>query len=282
MHVVFIISVAHGHRSRLGVISLERRLYIGNRHTCHTHLLLVGDNAQVLSGDAGYISHRDLRQLLYASAHDIVGEIAHLEKLRLIRISVRLVVAQRQVEVEHRNVGSTRFDSLGAFCVLRQGVHRRVDLLVDFDESEISVHSVVELKIYDSHSVARAAVDLVQTAHLQQLAAHRRRDIVLKFARAAVVACDLHCYVRNGYSRQQRYRESEICHQSHYQARQECHYDGYRPLEKKMYHGSRSVNVKVLQNPDNVLFFLFILSPPRQSSGLHHPCLSHVPFRRQI
>ena len=236
MHVVFIVAVAHGHGARLHVVGYQGALYVIGRHSGELHLRIVGYDAQILSRYAGDVGHSNLGQLLDAAAYDIVGQVAHLQEPRLVRWPIRAVAPQGHVEIKHRDVGGRSLDGLGAACVARQCVHRRVDLLVDFDEGEIGIHAIVKFELYDGHPVAGQALDLVEAAHLQQLAAHGGGHVVLKFAGAGVVTLYLHGDMRYGDAGQQTHGQREVCDETHYHAGQESHYYRDGALEKEMDH----------------------------------------------
>ncbi len=207
MYVVFIVAVAHGHRPWLDIVGGQRFFEVVDSHSGKLHLRFVGHYPQILSRDAGDVGHGYLRQLLNASAHDIVGQFAHLQEACFVGGAVGPVAAQSHIEIQHRYVGGRRFNGLRSPCVARQCVHRGVDFFVDFDKGEVGVDAVVKFELYDRQTVAREALYLVEAAHLQQLSAHGCGHVVLKLARTGVVALYLHCDMGYGDTGQKTYRE---------------------------------------------------------------------------
>ncbi len=207
VYVVFIVAVAHGHRPWLDIVGGQRFFEIVDSHSGKLHLRFVGHYPQILSRYAGDVGHCYLRQLLYASAHDIVGQFAHLQEAGFVSGAVGPVAAQSHIEIQHRYVGGRRFNGLWPPCVTRQCVHSGVDLFVDFDKGEVGVDAVVKFELYDRQTVAREALYLVEAAHLQQLSAYSGGHVVLKLARTGVVALYLHCDMGYGYSGQKTHRE---------------------------------------------------------------------------
>ena len=143
---------------------------------------MVGHNLQHTPRYARYVCHRHLGQLFNASFHHVVGQFAQGEKLLFVHLLIGPGILQCHVKVEHRYVRGARLDGLGPLGFLGQAVHGGVNLLVHLNEGQIGVHAKVERHAYDARPVACLALNLAQSRHLQQLAAHRCHHRVLQLA----------------------------------------------------------------------------------------------------
>jgi len=229
-NVVFIVSVAHQHTSRLHVVCRQCTLQVGNRESCYGHLFLVGHYLQDASRHPGNVRHRHFGQLLNAPFHHIFRQLAQRQEALFVRLFKGPVLFQGHVQVQHRDIRRTGLDGLGAFRFFRQAVHGSINLLVHFDECQVGIHPKVELHADDARSVSCLTLYLTQPRHLQQLSAHRCHHRILQLTRRGVLARHLHRNLRDGNVRQKRNRQRIVRHQSHDEAGSKRHQHRNRSL----------------------------------------------------
>ena len=180
--IVFIVTVANQHTSRLYIIGSQGILNIGYGDSRNGEFFRIRHYLEHSSRYPGDVCHGHFGQLLDAAFHYIFSQFAQGKELLFVHLFIRTAVLQRHIEIQHRDVRCTCLDSLRTFRFLWEAVHGRINLLVHLDERQVGVHTEIELQTDDACTVTGLALDFTKSRYLQQLSAHRSHYRILQFS----------------------------------------------------------------------------------------------------
>ena len=147
-----------------------------------------------------------------------------------------MVGVQGEVEIEDRDVGGAGFDDAGAFHGVGEVGHGAVDFFIHFNESQVDVGSIVEMKGDHGVAIAGFGVDICQVLHLHQLLPEDPDRGVFQFAGRCVLAADVNGDLRDVHIGHQGYGQPCGGDQTQDQDGDEGHGDGDGAVDEEFYH----------------------------------------------
>ena len=109
----------------------------------HRQHLLLRRHQNLFCRQARHIDHRHFGQLLNPLFDDRIGQFTHLQKGSLmLLLTLQTIQFLRQVQVKHRNICCASLDHPRTFDLFGNAIHRRIDLFVDLDKSEVGIGTI--------------------------------------------------------------------------------------------------------------------------------------------
>ena len=230
LDIVVILPVADREVGEVDVGCGDALLELSQRHAQARERLEVRDHEDLAVHPAAQVHHRHFRELLDALRDDILGEFAHPQE-------VASFVAERHVDVESRDVRSGGLEDLGAVDA-RQGSHRAVDLLVDFDVEEVQILPLLEGEGHRGAAVLGFGADVLEVGDLHEPLAERPHHGVVELARRQVGRGRLDGHVRDVHLRDQRHRQATDADEAQHHEDQQDHRDGDGTVQQLFQHGT--------------------------------------------
>ena len=149
LNIILILAITDSKAAERDIHTTQRALHICHRDTRLTQQRFIRDNKQLRINASTHIDHSNFFQLLDALGYDLLGKAAKFKELirygvQFIARSRALLTTQRHIDIEGRDIRSTRLQHLRALDITRQRGGCAVNLFVNLDKKIIQISSLLK------------------------------------------------------------------------------------------------------------------------------------------